>query len=121
VCVVCDPGALAQAHRWSWGFLWPGGESTSSRDIKEALRLLERAKGYLEEALFLHGRDLFNVAIEQGFLVAASSAVVLFRAGARPVAFEWVEGLDREAAHDKLVRRFAPLATRAVEGDQFAV
>jgi len=121
VCAVCDPGMLGQAHRWSWGFLWPGGESTSSRDIKEALRLLERAKDYLEESLFLHGRDLFNVAIEQGFLVAASSVVVLFREGARPVAFEWVDGLGRQGANDKLVRRFAPLATRAVEGDQFAV
>jgi hypothetical protein len=39
---------------------------------------------------------------------------------AQSVAFEWADGQGREGANDKPVQRFAPLATRAVEDDQFA-
>jgi hypothetical protein len=113
-CAVLEPEAMGQAHRWIWGVAWPGGTRASSREVRTSLKLLGVAKHFLEDALFLAGRDLFTLGIRHGILVATDTVMVLFREQARPVAFEWVDG-DPSTAAERLLRRFAPQSTTLLQ------
>ena len=116
-CAALEPASMREVHSWSWSVAWLQGGRTTRHDVKRALALLARRKDSLEEALFLHRRDLFNLAIQRGFVVAAPAAVVLFREEARPVAFEWLGPHGVEAAVDRLTRRFDPhVVDRLEEG-----
>jgi hypothetical protein len=106
-CAVLEPESLSQAHRWIWGVAWPGGARTTSREVRASLRLLGKRKQFLEDNLFLVGRDLFSRELQHAVLVPTEKVIVLFREAARPVAFEWVCGNAAQAA-ETLMRRFAP-------------